>query len=348
MDSWVEKTLKSIANVRHRHIMFSIPEEFRQLFYWNREFLQDLADMATATIIEVLTTQHKRRGGKRKLFPGVIAVIHTFGRDMKWNPHVRVLVAEEAIDKKSRKFKSFAFMSYKGFRKVWQYKLLNFIKKKFKGNARVVRQVEECWNEKSDGLYVHLKEPMKSAGHAARYLGRYLGKPAIAQYRIVKYDGKNVTFWYDDHKSGQRKYMTLQAEQFIGRLVMHIPEKNFQMVRRYGFYARHVSEAIKAMVEATRRMVQQVFDFLKGEKKSWRMRLIESFQRDPLKCPYCGDEMELWEIWHPVYGQIYDFYRDAPTYVPKEKTNKTTQVKKEEEKGSQLLFPFMAKIRTSV
>ena len=339
VDSWVEKTLKSIANVRHRHIMFSIPEEFRQLFYWNREFLKDLADMAAETIIEVLSTQHKRRGGKRKVFPGVIDVIHTFGRDMKFNPHVHALVAEKAIDKARGKWKDFSFMLYKGFRKVWQYKLLNFIKKKFKKNARVVRQVEECWNKKSNGLYVHLKEPMKSARHAARYLGRYLGRPVIAQYRIVKYDGENVTFWYDDHKSGQRKYMTLQAERFIGRLVMHIPVKSFQMVRRYGFYGRHVSEAIKAMVEATRRMVQQIFEFIKGEKKSWRMRLIESFQRDPLKCPYCGEEMELWEIWHPKYGLIYDFCRDAPTYVPEEKEEKTTQTATD--KIVQILFPFM-------
>jgi len=40
--------------------------------------------------------------------------------------------------------------------------------------------------------------------------------------------------------------------------------------------------------------------------------MIKSFGKDPLKCPKCGEEMELWYIWHPRYGYIYDFARDAP------------------------------------
>jgi len=47
--------------------------------------------------------------------------------------------------------------------------------------------------------------------------------------------------------------------------------------------------------------------------------------RSEIRIPDFLHTHQLWEIWHPVYGKIYDFYRDAPTYVPKEKEEKTTQ-----------------------
>jgi hypothetical protein len=48
---------------------------------------------------------------------------------------------------------------------------------------------------------------MRDAKGAAKYIGRYLARPAIAEYRIVKYDGKTVHFWYEDHQTGKRVEM---------------------------------------------------------------------------------------------------------------------------------------------
>lgn len=343
-DKWLEKLLSKIANVRHIHIVFTIPKEFRGFFFRNPRFLKDLADMAVETILDVLTGTGKgKKRRKRELLAGMIAVIHTFGRDMKYNPHIHVLLACTAINKATKRREKISYILYEGLHKVWQYKLLNFIKKKAKGDRNIIKKVAQCWQNRPDGLYVNARKPMKNARQAARYLGRYLARPVIAEYRLVEYDGKNVTFWYNDHKSEQREYCTLPVEEFIGRLVTHIPLKHFQMVRRYGFYGRRVSAVAKSLIRSLGKFVQQEFGAFREPKKGWRERLIETFKRDPLKCPHCGDEMSLWEIWHPRFGKIYEIWEDA-TDVTTEKKKKIEKAKKQEQAGQEDLqrhFEFM-------
>lgn len=339
VDKWVAGVTSKIANVRHWHVVFTIPEQFRGFFFKKRKLLKGLADLAAETLLAVIADQRKKNGVKDKLLSGMIAVIHTFGRDLKYNPHVHMLVACGGVNKRSKKWEDIDFVLYEGLHKVWQYKLLQFIKQQGKGDAKIASLVDQCWKSQPEGLYVNVQKPMKNARHAARYIGRYLSRPAIAEYRIEEYDGQTVTFWYQDHKSGQRERCKLPVEEFIGRLVMHIPAKHFQMVRRYGFYGRRVCELVKTVVQSLKKFVQQVFDVCKEGKKGWRERLIESFHRDPLKCPHCGAEMELWEIWHPKYGKIYDVWEGA-TDVSREKTKEATPPRAEP-KDFQLRFAFM-------
>ena len=337
-DEWLEKTAEKIANVEHRHLVFTIPEEFREIIYWNREILKQLADLAVETIEVELERHQKRAGRKGKLIAGIILVIHTFGRDMKFNPHFHILLANVAIEKKGGQKRRLGFLLYRTLHKVWEYKFLRFIKKRFGEDDRIGGLVSACWQKYPDGFYVNVQKPMKDAEHAIFYIGRYLGRPAIAEYRIVEYDGEQVTFWYKDHESGQREYVTLPVYQFMARLVQHIPLKNFQMVRRYGFYARNVSEKIRDVVATLKKGVQKVFEFFTGKKK-WRERRTNSFGKDPLICPYCGAEMELWQIWHPKYGLLYDFIRDGTEEV----VELSHESKKEEQTDGicQLLMPFM-------
>jgi len=338
-DEWVEKTAESVADVEHRHLVFTIPEEFRGVFYWTRKLLKQLADLAKETIEAELERQQKRNGSKEKLIAGILIVIHTFGRDLKWNPHIHVLIADRAIEKKSGRVIKFPFLLYRTFHKVWQYKFLNFLKKQFPKNRELQERINKCWREHPDGFYVNVQKPMKDAKQTIFYIGRYLGRAAIAEYRIVNYDGQEVTFWYEDHETGKREYLTLPVYRFMARLVQHIPPKNFPMVRRYGFYARNVSEKIREIVKSFKKGVQKVFEFFTGKKK-WRERRVESFGKDPLKCPNCGAEMEVWQIWHPKYGFIYDFMRDDTTEFEWKLIN---EGEKQEETGGvcQLLMPFM-------
>jgi hypothetical protein len=98
--------------------------------------------------------------------------------------------------------------------------------------------ITNLYSKYRNGFYVNAESRMTSARHAARYIGRYLARPSIAEYRILEYDGKSVRFWDEDHKTKKRKEITLLVMQFIGRLIMHIPKKHFKMTRRYGLYRR--------------------------------------------------------------------------------------------------------------
>jgi hypothetical protein len=85
---------------------------------------------------------------------------------------------------------------------------------------------------------VNAEQKMRDAKGAAKYIGRYLARPAIAEYRIVDYDGKTVQFWCEDHQTRKRVDETLPVYKFLLNLIQHISPKHFRMVGRFGLYSR--------------------------------------------------------------------------------------------------------------
>jgi hypothetical protein len=166
------------------------------------------------------------------------------------------------------------------------------------------------------GFYVHAKPRMRSAVGCVRYIGRYLARPAVAEYRIESYDGQMVHFWYIDHGTEKRVDEIITAQVFIGRLMMHIPPKSFKMVRRYGIYSGSIQQKIKicfslikyikSSYKAKQVTLKECYE-IKDTPLSWRERIIENFSRDPLKCKNCGEKMNLFEIWHPEYGYLFEY-----------------------------------------
>jgi len=124
----------------------------------------------------------------------------------------------------------------------------------------------------------------KEGWNMARYIGRYVMHPPIAESRIVTFDEKQVTFWYKDSETKQKKTVTMDKFEFIRLLLSHIPEKNFKIVRYVGIYSRRGSKFTQTQ-------------FHEGEmiivKTSWREMIKRTFKYDPLICPNCKAEMEL-------------------------------------------------------
>lgn len=111
---WVDKQQENMLNVAHRHSVFTIPEELRNYFFKNRDMLKDLMD----GVYQVIDYWYKTHKGK-SYEVGVITVIHTFGRDLKWNPHVHALVTEGAINNKYKWWKPVEYVPYEYLRKSW-------------------------------------------------------------------------------------------------------------------------------------------------------------------------------------------------------------------------------------
>jgi hypothetical protein len=302
---WVDKQQENMLNVAHRHSVFTIPEELRNYFFKNRDMLKDLMD----GVYQVIDYWYKTHKGK-SYEVGVITVIHTFGRDLKWNPHVHALVTEGAINNKYKWWKPVEYVPYEYLRKSWQKTLLDIIKKYFK-DWKTKKLISVLYRKYKDGFYVNADRAITDMRKATKYIGRYLARAAIAEYRIESYDGESVTFWYEDHDSGEHIKVTLDVLTFIGKLVQQIHKKGFKCVRRYGLYSRKKNALAKEIIHLYRFVKQlKISDILnrknKQEKKSWKQRIIETFNRNPLECRKCKREMELWKIWHDDYGLIYD------------------------------------------
>jgi hypothetical protein len=305
-DEWVQRTVGGLIDVSHRHLVLTVAEELREVLFWHRSLLKVMMDCAAKTVLEVLQSQ------KVEAVPGILAVVHTFGRDLKFNPHVHLLVTEGGL--RGERWESIPFLPYAFLRKKWQYHLLTEIKRQWARSREDSRFIDRLFKGNVQGFYVNGESRMTSSRYAARYIGRYIARPALAEHKITSYDGQGVTFWYESHEEKRRVYRRLEVREFIERLIDHIPLKGFKMVRHYGLYARRSKGILLEILNKCRNFLQQSFAFLRAPAKvlGWRQRLSQTFGRDPLLCPRCGEEMDLWRIWHPRYGDIFDLGRDSP------------------------------------
>lgn len=101
-----------MLKIKHRHAVVKIPEELRNYFYKKRELLKDLQDAVYGVVSNYY---EKKVEGSHQV--GLIAVVHTFGPDLKWNPHVHALFTESGIDKNNKWFKKISHIPYNYLRK---------------------------------------------------------------------------------------------------------------------------------------------------------------------------------------------------------------------------------------
>ncbi len=198
-----------LINYKHRHIVFTIPEELRIFFRKDRKLLHLLFNASAKTIFAWFFKINKSENFK----PGFISTLHTFGRDLKWNPHIHMLLTEGALGTKTI-WKKISHIPFNMLRKRWQATLLHLLHQRL-GDS-FCRLKSSLFKTYSNGFYVYAKPNMDSNSRdAIKYIIRYTGRPAMAQSRILDYDGQFVTFYYDRHEDNQRVTEKIHAFQFI-------------------------------------------------------------------------------------------------------------------------------------
>ena len=275
-----------IVNVQHRHCVFTIDSELRPFFLQDRSLLGLLFDAVQSVILRMFHKENKTE----KFTPGFICVLHTFGRDLKWNPHIHCLVSEGGIGK-SGLWRANKHFNYTFLRNAFRTALLNLLEKKLGPSFKKVKA--KCYREHKDGFYVYAKPNKCDPKVVTKYIGRYLGRPVIATSRIDNYDGENVTFHYNRHEDEKLIVETIPVLEFIQRLIQHIPEKHFKQIRYYGLYARTKEQNKKLQLAISREKHKIILSF-----NRWRDCTLHSFGYDPLKCPCCGQTMIFLEMYH--------------------------------------------------
>ena len=275
-----------IINAKHRHCVFTIDSHLRHFFSEDRSLLGCLFKAASDVILHMFHKDNKTE----KFTPGFICVLHTFGRDLKWNPHIHCLISEGGIGN-SGKWRAKSHFHYTYLRNAFRTALLNLLEDRIGPSFKQTKS--KCYREHKDGFYVYAKPNKCDPKAVTKYIGRYLGRPVIATSRIDKYDGENVTFHYNRHEDDKLVTETIPALEFIKRLIQHIPEKHFKQIRYYGLYARHRESDKKLNLAIAREKRPAILSF-----NRWRDCTLRSFGYDPLSCPCCGRTMLFLELYH--------------------------------------------------
>lgn len=215
-------------------------------------------------------------------------VMHTFGRDLKFHPHLHILVSAGGLDVKTEKSK-WINCSYipEGMLKIrWRSALLKRLY-----NDRLIKQSlkQKLFKMK---WYAYVAKQLLIAIVTTNYVGRYTKRPPLAEARLLDYDGQLVTFCYEDWNEGKTmKNMTLSVEEFITKLIQHLPPKHFRLIKHYGLL--HNRQRGKYLP-----LLKQLFGQIKTyvQKTTWRIRQKLFKKTDPLLCPECQREMKPVEI----------------------------------------------------
>jgi hypothetical protein len=134
----------------------------------------------------------------------------------------------------------------------------------------------------------YAKRPFGSAEHVLRYLGRYTHRVAISNNRLISMDNGQVSFLWRDYKQGaSKKTMTLQAEEFIRRFLLHVLPEGFKHIRSYGFLANRCRETKLA---ACRRLLNQPLPPVEqsNQHEDYRDRYERLTGNSLRDCPNCG------------------------------------------------------------
>ena len=214
----------------------TILEELRNWFRQDRSRL-NLLFVASRNTISILTNKSLADKLKKKKLSdthyifkdipvrnefGMIATIHTFGRDLKWNPHIHCLIPELVYSQKTNKLKMFHHFNFSRLRKTFQYQLTHLIIES--GGLSKLEERNRLYKEHPKGFYVYAKfkstdndsndassnKNSKDIQGCVNYFIRYAGRPAMAENRITEYNkgSKTVSWFYNDHKDEKRYDVT--------------------------------------------------------------------------------------------------------------------------------------------
>jgi len=286
-----------LVNCKHRHCVFTIPEELRPFFRKDRELLNCLFHAVRDVILRMFFKMNK----SEHFTPGFICVLHTFGRDLKWNPHIHVLLSEGGTGN-TTVWRPVTYFNYTLLRRSFRTALLNLMEKHIGISFKIVKS--SIYKNCPNGFYVYAKPSLLNCKDVIKYIGRYLGRPVIASSRIDHYDGNSVTFHYNRHEDNVLVSETLSAADFIKMLIIHIPDKHFKMIRYYGIYAKHHKHSNKLFFAVS----IQKRHFLTS-LNTWKASILLSFGYNPLWCK-CGHVMTLLGICPKGASLIEIFAKD--------------------------------------
>jgi len=242
-EEWADKTVRQMLDCAHRHCVFTLADELWPILRDNRSFIPLLSNQILTVVKNVF--KHQLKG--IEITPGIISVLHTFGEDMKFNVHFHCMVTCGGVNNEGD-WTDMDFFFYEGLRKVWQYHVLTAIKAALPKTWENNRLIDKLFKDHPNGFYVYAKDRVIGGRELLAYIARYVRHPAIAQSRIVSFDGKTVVFSCEKDDRKGKRLVEMTVQDFLRALVQHIPPKGFQLIKHLGIYANRSRQKYASII----------------------------------------------------------------------------------------------------
>ena len=303
---WLNERTERLLPTRYFHMVVTLPHEVIALALFNRKIVFNLLFESASRALLEFSRSYERLGAQ----VGFTAVLHTWDQDLNFHPHLHIVATGGGLSTDGSKWISATngfLLPVRALSKIIRAKFAQALEKvyqegRLKGNApclegkaqfaRFTRKLKrKKWVVYCKGLFHGSKK-------AYDYLSRYTHRVAISNHRLLSLDDHLVTFRARDNRNpGRHRFVTIHAQEFIRRFLLHILPPRFVKIRHFGLMApcnaKTKLESARALIinqEPTPGEVPAKPDIPKVSK-TWQQMMEDLTGINPTLCPQCGKGM---------------------------------------------------------
>ena len=247
-DKWLAARTKELIAVPYVHVVFTLPHQLAPLAFHNKKVLYGLLFRASAATLLEIAADPKHLGADI----GFLSVLHTWGQNLLQHPHVHCVIPAGGLSADRQRWvhpRYPFFLPVKVLSRVFRGRFVAGLKRAFQqGELCLPGGLQPLAQDKTFRAFlrslfrqdwvVYAKPPFGGPEHVLQYLARYTHRVAISNHRIVDFADGKVTFLWKDYAHGsKRRRMTLTAEEFLRRFLLHTLPRGFIRIRFFGFLA---------------------------------------------------------------------------------------------------------------
>ena len=289
---WLAERQAELLPVPYFHVVFTLPTPAAEIAFQNKAAVYAILFKAAAETLSIIAADPRHLGAQI----GFVAVLHTWGQNLQHHPHIHCLVPGGGLSSDGTRWVSCRpgfFLSVRVLSRLFRRLFLEKLGAAFEAGKlgffgalagladRAVfgRRLAELRRRE---WVVYAKRPFAGPAAVLAYLGRYTHRVAIANSRLVALTGDQVSFrWRDYRHHDKNKVMTLAAEEFIRRFLLHALPDGFHRIRHYGFLAnRRRADKLTLCCK------------LLNEPARVPTRDRSEYRDLAVDCPCCGGRME--------------------------------------------------------
>jgi hypothetical protein len=294
---WLAARQAELLPVPYFHVVFTLPAEITAIAYQNKAVVYALLFRAVRETLQTIAADPKHLGAEL----GFLAVLHTWGQTLLYHPHLHCIVPGGGLAPDGQRWiacrPGFLF-PVRVLSRYFRGRFLALLQEAFDRHrlqffsslAPLVdasRFATYLAPVRASDWVVYAKPPFGGPQQVLDYLGRYTHRVAIANHRLVAIDDGTVSFhWRDYRHHNKRKVMTLLADEFLRRFLLHVLPAGFHRIRHYGFLGNRCRVA--KLAQCRRLCVQaRPTSMPVPLKRAYRVHSPQLTERPFPVCPVC-------------------------------------------------------------
>jgi hypothetical protein len=295
---WLERRTADLLPVEYFQVVFTLPEEAARIAFYNPEVVYGLLFRAAAETLLTIAADPQHLGAG----VGFFSILHTWGQNLLYHPHLHCVVPGGGLSPDQQRWvgcRPGFFLPVRVLSRLFRRLFLAALDQAFRdGKLRFYGEIESLSDAAAFTRYlaplgerewvVYAKPPFGGPQQALEYLGRYTHRVALSNERLLAVGNGEVTFQWKDYRHKDRhksRVMTLSAEEFIRRFLLHVLPAGFQRIRHFGLLANRHREQRLALCRQL--LTHPLAELLPPPARCRRISQALA-SRPPVRCPSCG------------------------------------------------------------